>query len=198
LDARPYRLALPASLRWIEIDLPAILSEKERMLAGERPVCRLERVPLDLSDAAARRGIFARLGSEATNALVVSEGLLIYLAADQVAALARDLAVPPSFRRWVLDIASPGLLRLVQGTYQPLLEGTDARLQFGPPEGPPFFEPHGWKPVEVHSLLKTAARHRRLGFPLKLMAWLPESTGRQGGRPWSGVCLFERRQGVAD
>jgi hypothetical protein len=78
------------------------------------------------------------------------------------------------------------------------LEGTDARLQFGPPEGPPFFEPHGWKPVEVHSLLKTAARHHRLGFPLSLVAWLPESSGRQGGRPWSGVCLFERRQGVAE
>jgi methyltransferase (TIGR00027 family) len=193
LDARPYRLALPNALRWVEVDLPEILSEKEQLLAGETPVCRLERVKLDLSDVAARRRLFARIGSEAKSALVVSEGLLIYLPAEQVAALARDLAAPTSFRRWVLDLASPGLLRMVQRSYQPLLQGTGASLQFGPSEGPPFFEPHGWKPVEVHSLLKTAARHRRLGFPLRLAALLPESTGRQGGRPWSGVCLFERQ-----
>lgn len=128
----------------------------------------------------------------------MSEGLLIYLPAEQVAALARDLAATRSFRRWVLDLASPGLLRMVQRSYLPLLQGTGANLQFGPREGPPFFEPHGWKAVEVHSLLKTAARHRRLGFPLRLAALLPESTGRQGGRPWSGVCLFERHQGRAD
>src|SRR5262245_6429654 len=64
LDARPYRLALPASLRWIEVDLPEILSEKEQALGEERPACRLERVKLDLADAPARRALFARVGSQ--------------------------------------------------------------------------------------------------------------------------------------
>src|SRR5271156_6264636 len=36
LDARPYRMALPASLPWIEVDLPAILDYKEKILAGEK------------------------------------------------------------------------------------------------------------------------------------------------------------------
>jgi hypothetical protein len=37
LDARPYRMNLPASLRWVEVDLPEILEKKERLLEGERP-----------------------------------------------------------------------------------------------------------------------------------------------------------------
>jgi methyltransferase (TIGR00027 family) len=45
LDARPYRMTLPAALQWIEVDLPGILSYKEEMLANEKPVCALGRVP---------------------------------------------------------------------------------------------------------------------------------------------------------
>src|SRR5277367_665114 len=41
LDTRPYRLALPPSLTRIEADLPATIEEKERLLAAEKPVCRL-------------------------------------------------------------------------------------------------------------------------------------------------------------
>ena len=45
LDARPWRLeGLPASLRWIDVDLPGILSYKTETLAGETPVCRYEAV----------------------------------------------------------------------------------------------------------------------------------------------------------
>src|SRR5579859_5459056 len=32
LDARPYRMPLPANLRWIEVDLPELLDYKERIL----------------------------------------------------------------------------------------------------------------------------------------------------------------------
>ena len=55
LDARPYRMTLPASLQWIEVDLPEILTYKEQVLASERPACKLERLRLDLSDVTARR-----------------------------------------------------------------------------------------------------------------------------------------------
>jgi len=192
LDARPYRMDLPAALQWIEVDLPGILDYKEEILAGERPACALERVRLDLSDAGARRELFARLGSRSRKALVLTEGLLIYLAADEAASLARDLAAPAAFQGWIFDIASPGLLRLLQKNIGPQLTRASAALKFGPPEGPGFFEPHGWKPVKVLSPLKTAARFKRLSFGLRLVALLPESQGRQGSRPWSGICLLEK------
>ena len=61
LDARPYRMKLPASLQWIEVDLPEILSYKEEILAGEKPACSLERIRLDLADVSARRTLCASL-----------------------------------------------------------------------------------------------------------------------------------------
>jgi methyltransferase (TIGR00027 family) len=192
LDARPYRMDLPSALQWIEVDLPGILDYKEQVLAGERPACALERVRLDLSDIAARRKLFERLGRRSRRALILTEGLLIYLTAEEAASLARDLAAPAAFQSWILDIASPGLLRLLQKNIGPRLRQASAALKFGPPEGPGFFEPYGWKPVKVLSPLKTAARFKRLSFGLRLFALLPESQGRQGARPWSGICLLEK------
>lgn len=192
LDARPYRMALPASLRWVEVDLPAILDYKEDILKDDKPVCVLERIRLDLSDVTARRQLFSRLGGNASKALIVSEGFIIYLTADAAATLAQDLAGPPTFQRWVVEMASPGLLKMLQKNMGARLSEAGATLQFGPAEGPAFFTPHGWKPVDVRSLLKTAARLKRLVPWMRLLALLPESTGRQGSRPWSGVCLFAR------
>src|SRR5579859_6090106 len=47
LDARPYRMTLPPSLKWIEVDLPELLDHKEEILKDEKPVCALERIRLD-------------------------------------------------------------------------------------------------------------------------------------------------------
>ena len=65
LDTRPYRMDLPSSLQWIEVDLPEILAHKEEILRGEKPVCSLERIRLDLSDLPARRELFAASGRRA-------------------------------------------------------------------------------------------------------------------------------------
>jgi methyltransferase (TIGR00027 family) len=192
LDARPYRMQLPASLQWIEVDLPEILSYKEEILRDEKPLCSLERIRLDLSNGALRRELFAELGRRAKNALIITEGLLIYLNTADVAGLAKDLAVPPSFQSWILDIASPGLLRFLAKRMAKQL--TDAApFKFAPPEGPDFFIPYGWKPVEVHSYLKNAARLKRLPLLLRLFALLPETEKSRRDRPWSGMCLLKKQ-----
>ena len=192
LDARPYRMALSRNLDWIEVDLPDLVDYKERILAADTPACRLERVRLDLADVAARRKLFSNLGERSENALVLTEGLLIYLTAEEVAALAEDLAAARGFRHWALEIVSPGLLRMLQREVGEALEQASAPLKFGPPEGPAFFEKHGWKLLSVESPLKAAARAKRLPFLLSLLAKLPESSGPQGNRLWSGICLFEK------
>ncbi|MGA2084748.1 MAG: SAM-dependent methyltransferase [Terracidiphilus sp.] len=193
LDTRPYRTALPATLQWIEVDLPGILSYKDEILAGERPACALERVGLDLFDVTARRKLFAQLGGRAAKCLIFTEGFIIYFSADQVRALAEDLAAPATFQRWILDLSSPGLLRLLQKNMNISLSEGVSSLQFGPEEGPEFFVPCGWKPIDVRSPLKTAARLNRLSFSMRLLSLLPQSNGRQGSRPWSGICLFARQ-----
>lgn len=193
LDSRPYRLDLPPSLRWVEVDLPEILDYKEGVLRGETPRCSLERVRADLSDADARRAVLARLGASAKRALVITEGLLIYLEPAQVDALARDLAAVPSFERWALDLASPGLMKmLMKKDMGAKLVAAGAPFKFAPAEGEAWFGPRGWTPVEVISNLKTGAELRRLPFFLKLISLLPERSGPKGRQPWSGNCLFER------
>jgi methyltransferase (TIGR00027 family) len=192
LDARPYRMDLPSALRWIEVDLPEILADKQAILKTEAPRCALERVGLDLSDVAARRELFNELGRKASKVLIITEGLLVYLSAEEVISLARDLATPDSFRGWIIDLVSPGLLRILQRHLQPNLDQAGATLRFGPKEGPRFFEPLGWKAIDVKTMLKTAAQLNRLSFWMRLLAKLPDSPGAQGSRPWGAACLLVR------
>jgi methyltransferase (TIGR00027 family) len=193
LDARPYRMRLPPALQWVEIDLPEILEYKAGILRDEKPTCRLERIALDLANVAPRQTVFQRVAERARKILVLTEGLIIYLETDQVISLAQDLAGRAQFQRWVTDMHSPGLLRMMQRTTGKQLSQVGAPFKFGPPEGPPFFERLGWKVEEVRGLLKTAAGHKRLPLGLKLFSYLPESKEAQGSRPWSGVCLFMRK-----
>lgn len=193
LDSRPYRLPLPPTLRWIEVDLPEILTYKEEILRDEKPVCSLERIRLDLSDLPARRKLFSELAAKAHRVTIITEGLLIYLHRDDVAVFAQDLAVPPTFHSWILDIASPGLLRMLAKRMSSNLSQR-APFKFAPPEGPAFFVPCGWEPVQVQSLLKNAARLKRLRWWMKLFAFLPETEKSRRDRPWSGVCLFTRER----
>ncbi len=193
LDARPYRMSLPPTLQWIEVDLPDLLDYKERVLAGERPNCKLERVRLDLSDRVSRQELFSMIGLRTRRALVITEGLLVYLAPEDVGALADDLLKPTAFAEWLLDLVSPGILALLEKEIGSELAAANAPPKFGPYEGTDFFRPHGWQPVSVDSLLKTAARLGRLPLGLRLIAFLPEPP-RPGRRPWSGACLFTRRE----
>jgi methyltransferase (TIGR00027 family) len=193
LDARPYRMALPSSLIWVEVDLPGILDYKEDILGAEKPACALERVRLDLADTNARRELFDRLGGKARNALILTEGLIIYLSADEAGTLAEDLARPRAFQRWVLDIASPGLLRTLLKNTQAQFGPDVAPLKFAPEDGPEFFARHGWRAVDVRSKLKTAARLKRVSLGMRLLSLLPENPARMGSRPWSGTCLLAKQ-----
>lgn len=191
LDTRPYRLELPQSLQWIEVDLPDITDYKEKILSGEKPRCSLELVRLDLANIAARRALFQELGRRAKKALVLSEGLLAYLSPEEVLALGRDLAAQATFQDWGIDMVSPGLLEMLQKNLSQLSDA-GSPLKFGPPEGPEFFIAAGWKPAEIFSIIKTAAKIRRLPLFMRLIALLPESNGRQGKRPWGAVVRLTR------
>lgn len=193
LDARPFRMDLPPTLKWIEVDLPEILSYKEEVLASAAPSCMLERIALDLSNVSARRELFDQLGRRADKALILTEGLIIYFTQDEVAAFAQDLHATASFQRWITDLTSPGLLKLMKEKMAAQM-GEDAVLKFAPATGPTFFEAYGWKSMEARSLLKAAGRLKRLPLFLKLMAPItPEvPTIKQSSRPWGGVVLLEK------
>jgi methyltransferase (TIGR00027 family) len=191
LDARPYRMDLPHTLQWVEVDLPEIVSYKEEVLGKEKPRCQLERISLDLSDVTGRRTLFKELDRRAKNVAVMSEGLLIYFTAEEVASLALDIAGGEHFRSWIIDLASPGQLKLMQRATGKQLSEAGAAFKFGPSEGANFFVPHGWEPKDVQGFLKTAAQLGRA--PVELLSLLPEPKGVLGNYPWTGVCLLKRR-----
>jgi len=167
-DTRPYRLALPADLRWIDVDLPPLLEEKQALLAGEQPRCRLESVPLDLADQDARVRFLARVAASSRSALVLSEGLLAYLAPEAVRELATALHEQPAFTSWILDLASPFILQQVMKRANRQLREGNAEMRFAPEEGEEFFRPSGWECVEFRL---TGSEAHRLGREMRL-AWL--------------------------
>ena len=145
LDARPYRMDLPSSLQWVEVDLPGIIEEKEKVLNNETPRCNLTRIKSDLADQKARMELFKKLNSQASKILVMTEGLIIYLTSAQVASFATDLSSQKNFKRWMFDMVSPALLKMIQEKMGPALGGSGAEFQFAPEEGEKFFLQYGWK-----------------------------------------------------
>ena len=191
LDTRPYRMQLPASLKWIEVDLPGIMNYKQTILANEKPNCKLQSISLDLADRKARIDLFKKLGSECNKALIVSEGLIGYLDDEEVGTLAQDLSDQPTFVRWVMDMMSPGLLTMVLKEMGSFLNVGNAVLKFAPQQGEAFFLKYGWRHIESRSKLKTAATLKRLNDEMMAYAAYPEPEGPKGDYPWSGDYLFE-------
>ena len=191
LDARPYRMELPSTLKWIEVDLPEILEYKQSVLAKEKPICELQVIQLDLSNRGKRLELFNQLNKQCNNALILSEGLIHYLDDEEVAELAADISAQHNFRRWVFDLMSPGLLAMLLEEMGSFLREGNAPLKFAPADGEEFFLPYGWRSVESKSKLKTAATLNRLSDEMLAFAAYPEPEGPKGEFPWTGVCLLE-------
>jgi len=92
LDSRPYRMNLPASLKWIEVDLPEMILHKASILENEKPKCELQRIQLDLSDRKSRVELFKQIARNSKQALIVCEGLIEYLDEEEAALFGKDLS----------------------------------------------------------------------------------------------------------
>jgi len=198
LDARPYRLDLPSQLHWIDVDLEGILSYKEAALAGETPRCRVEFVRADMTDQAARRALFQRVGAGAKRALVISEGLLVYLTPEDVTSLAQDLSAQPALRWWLIDLGSPALLQFLSRTWGNQLRSGNAPMRFAPEEGTAFFAPSGWREAEYHPMLDEALRLRRapkMAWVWRLLGLFASKQRRAQFKRFSGVVLLQNDKG---
>jgi methyltransferase (TIGR00027 family) len=172
LDTRPYRLELPATLRWIEVDFPDVIAFKTERLAGETPRCRLERIGLDLAQLPARRELLARLDAGAGRALILTEGVVPYLDNEAAGALADDLRALHHVDGWIVDYFSPEVLAYRRRAGADMKQ---APFKFQPPDWFGFFARHGWRSRETRYLPVEAARLGRrppLPWPVRVLTTL--------------------------
>lgn len=195
LDTRAFRLALPPALRWLDVDLPDMVAYRRDCLQGEAPACNHTHIAADLSDPQARVEVLADVRASGGPLLVVTEGLLVYLAPEQVGSLAQQLHTEPLARWWLTDLITPLLLKTVGLRWQPHLAAANAPLRFAPDDSAKFFEPLGWREAEFRSTWDESLRLRR-SIP---MARLWSAFGklslpgvRESVRRMSGIALLER------
>jgi methyltransferase (TIGR00027 family) len=199
LDARPYRLELPPTLRWVEVDLPEMIEYKAEMLKAETPKCKPERISADLADETVRRQIFARLNASAQRIFIITEGLLAYLTPEQVASLAKDLHSGPHFQYWMTDLASPKVKQMMEKYWGKQLKAAGAPIRFAPAEGEEFFRPHGWEAMEFRDFFGESIRlNRPMASPLMMwivrtqMRLMPKRSAKMMRQWRSGVVLLRR------
>jgi methyltransferase (TIGR00027 family) len=195
LDARPFRLELPSALRWIDVDFAPILDYKWQVLKDEKARCRYEMAPTDLTDGAARRALFARVASEQSRVLVVAEGLLIYLTPEDVTALATDLYAQGAYRSWIIDLASPRLLKWMQRSWGKSAARGNAPFLFAPEEGTAFFAKSGWREREYRSSWVEAKRLNRKmpgAWIMSLISLFQTAKMKKQGERMAGQVVLER------
>lgn len=196
LDARPWRLPLPSSVSWVDVDFADVLEYKTGVIGAAPPHCRYRQAAADLTDHTARTALLARLVAEGGRTLAVTEGLLIYLEPAQVAELGRDLAAAPGFAWWLIDLANPLLLQWMERSWGRAVAAGNAPFKFAPQESVEFFRPLGWTAAEARWAYDESHRLRR---EMRLM-WLWRFLGRFSSlerreqfRRMSGFVLLERK-----
>jgi methyltransferase (TIGR00027 family) len=196
LDTRPYRLPLPPSLRWIEVDFADTIRFKDERLAGETPSCRLERVAADLSDATARRALLDRIDGEGGKIFVITEGVVPYLSNDDAGALADDLRTRPHFTWWLVEYYAARFLQGARAlTRRRRRQMTNAPFKFSPGDWHAFFGRHGWRAKELRYFAEEGARLKRrapLGWKARLVMLLLPRRVRESLRRGFGYAVLER------
>lgn len=195
LDARAWRLPLPPTLHWIDVDLPAMSEYKASLMRDEAPVCRYEAIAADLTDEAVRHALFSQVGATARTMLVITEGLLVYLDEADVISLARAIHAMPRARWWLSDIASPMLLEFMRKEWGRAVELAKAPFKFGPADSAAFFAPLGWRETAYRSMMLEARRLDRemSGMWLwRIIGMLMPPKRRAAMKKMSGTILLER------
>lgn len=168
LDTRPYRLELPRGLRWFEVDHAKIIELKNHRLAGEAASCGLERISADLAEASQRTALLDEIAARAEKILVLTEGVIPYLSAEEVAALAHDLRAHASYRAWITDYSSPFLNKRMARRRDVRKRLGNAPRRFLPGDWEGFFRAQGWRLTEMRYL---SVEGERMGRPPPIPWW---------------------------
>lgn len=192
LDTRPYRMDLPSDLRWIEVDFPNLIELKNEKLRDEKPVCRLERVALDLTKRNQFRSFLANISEGAKSVLVITEGVIMYLSSEEAGFLAEDLSAHPKIQYWIQDFHNMTLLKWINFKFRSHLKASPLKFKG---DWFPFFANYGWTPEETVYMDdegKRIGRQRPFLFWRQLRQWTYTLFVLGTLRAPTGFALFKR------
>jgi methyltransferase (TIGR00027 family) len=193
LDTRAFRLKLPPTLRWLDVDLPAVTAYRRARLGTAAATCKHAHVEADLRIAAERQEVISEAASTGP-VLVITEGLLVYLSPGQVNQLATQLRREAQTRWWVADLITPLLQRTMGMVWSAQLDGADAAFRFAPEDAKSYFRALNWLETEFHSTWADSIRLGRAAPTALLWDNLIKWSGPAAEvalRRMSGVALFE-------
>lgn len=194
LDTRPYRLDLPAQLKWVEIDFQHMLDYKIPLLAKETPRCDLRRFAVDLSIDAERKKILAELTQDSKRTLFITEGVVPYLPEPIVNDLQNDLKNCAGDIFWLQDIYSPMIVKSARKSMAKNVSQT-VSFQFDPPSWVEFFTDRAWK---IRDERYTWDEAERLGRPIpyawffKILSKIGPKAEMEKNRKMAGYLLLQK------
>lgn len=197
LDTRPFRMDLPSTFTWVEADLPEINAYKTTKMQFKVPRCQLERIDADLSQAWARTQLFDHLRAKykGKSAVVLTEGLLMYLTEVQVLALTEGLNGWEQARYWVQDYLSPRMKEQLNKRIGAELSRGRVPFHFSPERGSHYFAPYGWTTMEARSIFLEGIRLKRFQpcrTVMKFLYDLAPPKMQDSFRQMMGVSLLRR------
>jgi methyltransferase (TIGR00027 family) len=143
LDTRPWRLEeLEPDLRWIEADFAALLDYKDRLMSPDKPRCRRERVTVDVNDTGHRRDFYAHVGP--APALLITEGLLMYLPGSTVDALAAETSQRSGIVHWIGDFNTTAFSKAINMETPQSLRNVQAPDSLPGEQILATLQQHGW------------------------------------------------------
>jgi methyltransferase (TIGR00027 family) len=192
LDTRPYRMQLPADLKWIEADFQSTIEYKNEQLANDRPVCNLQRIAVDLSKEEERKNLFEEINLQSSNVLVITEGVIAYVSNEDAATLSKHIFATPAFRYWIMEYAQ-GRMRKRRDVKDLKKKLIYAPLKFDHDKPIDFFQAHGWKICENRFILDEAdsiGKKLPISFPWNILMQLFPKQLRKIGNETYGYCIF--------
>jgi methyltransferase (TIGR00027 family) len=163
LDTRAYRFRWPTGACVFELDLPNVLSFKERVLAEHGATAKCERRALGVDLREDWRDVLIGAGLDRAKPTAwLAEGLLTYLSPDEAERLLRavsDLSTPDSRLAFELDSLGSDAMR-AEAYVLPGMKEYARLWRGGLPDAPNWMGQHGWRP-EVHRHAEVAAGYGR-------------------------------------
>ena len=169
-------------VRWLEVDQPAMMARKRRILDGAEGVPRVTRLAADVAREPLHVAL-ARGGLDDTRpTCVVLEGILHYLPPARLPTLLDELAAIAPRVRLVASYIPPAMAARASALFLALVRGLDElpRLHLSDGQLRGLFEKAGfvgfraWSPAEQTEAFAPMARSRRI----RLGQWIAQAEKR--------------------